>query len=197
MQIAYIGMGANIASAAGEPDATLAAAAERLVSLGRVVGRSSLYSTEPVGLAEQPRFANAVVSLETGLAPRTLLMRLLALEREFGRDRASGILNGPRTLDLDILLMGDLCLHEAGLVIPHPRIADRAFVLVPLNEIAPEAVEPVSRKTVAELLHRLQEKDAGGVHGVVQMESDVWRAGFDADPSGTGRAKDHQSDAHG
>src|ERR1035438_5319340 len=100
MRTAFIGMGANLASWAGAPEATLAAAARRLESLGRVACRSSLYSTAPVGFAEQPRFVNAVVALETELPPRELLDGLLAVEQEFGRTRAAGFANGPRTLDL-------------------------------------------------------------------------------------------------
>ena len=155
MHIAYIGVGANIPSHAGPPQATLAAAAEHLASLGQIIARSSLYSTQPVGFADQPRFLNAVIALRTGLAPHTLLQRLLALERDFGRDRAHGIPNGPRTLDLDILLMDDLVLHEADLQIPHPRLAQRAFVLVPLAEIAPGTPDPRTGRTVAQLLQAL------------------------------------------
>jgi len=133
MRTAYIGMGGNLASWAGPPEATLTAAALRLDSLGRMVCRSSLYSTEPVGFAEQPRFVNAVIALETELEPRELLHRLLDIEQEFGRDRSAGFENGPRTLDMDILLLGDLRIREPGLEIPHPRLAERAFVLVPLR----------------------------------------------------------------
>ncbi len=104
MLTAYIGMGSNQTSVAGSPEATLAASAERLRSLGHVACRSSLYSTEPVGFADQPRFLNTVVALETELEPRPLLEGLLAIEKEFGRDRSSGIPNGPRSLDLDILI---------------------------------------------------------------------------------------------
>jgi len=148
MRTAYIGMGGNLASWAGAPEATLAAAALRLESLGRVTSRSSLYSTAPVGFAAQPRFVNAVVALETELEPRELLDGLLAIEQEFGRDRAAGFANGPRTLDLDILLLGDLEIREPGLVIPHPRLAERAFVLAPLNEIAPQQLVPGCAETV-------------------------------------------------
>lgn len=155
MRTAYIGMGSNVASWAGGPEATLARAAARLESLGRVARRSSLYSTEPVGFSAQPRFVNAVVALETKLGPRQLLDALLAIEREFGRDRSAGIANGPRTLDLDILLFGDYVLTEEGLEIPHPRLTERAFVLVPLHEIAPQAVEPRNRLTVEKLLKDL------------------------------------------
>ena len=95
MPTAYIGMGSNLPSQAGPPEATLTAAASRLESLGYVVARSSLYSTQPVGFAGQPDFLNAVVALETGLDPHTLLEGLLRVEHEFGRDRSAGIRNGP------------------------------------------------------------------------------------------------------
>ena len=170
-------MGGNLASWAGEPEATLAAAALRLESLGRVVCRSSLYSTEPVGFADQPRFINAAVELETELQASDLLERLLAIEMEFGRDRAAGFANGPRTLDLDILLFGNLKISEPGLEIPHPRLAQRAFVLVPLNEIAPDAVDPRSGKTVAQLLESLFPIAESETHAVVKVESGGWRAG--------------------
>lgn len=176
MRTAYIGMGGNLASWAGAPEATLAAAALRLESLGRVTSRSSLYSTAPVGFAEQPRFVNAVVELETALEPRELLERLLAIEQEFGRDRAAGIANGPRTLDLDILLYGDLEIREQGLVIPHPRLSERAFVLIPLNEIAPQAVVPGVAKTVGQLLTKLIEAAKAESDAVVPVESEAWAA---------------------
>jgi 2-amino-4-hydroxy-6-hydroxymethyldihydropteridine diphosphokinase len=177
MQIAYIGMGSNLASRAGPPEATLATAAIRLGSLGHVIASSSLYSTAPVGFADQPRFTNAVVALETALEPRELLERLLAIEQEFGRDRTAGIINGPRTLDLDILLLGQVCISEPGLEIPHPRLAERAFVLVPLNEIAPDAFDPHHGETVAQLLQTLIRKHESNAHAVVLVESQVWRAG--------------------
>jgi 2-amino-4-hydroxy-6-hydroxymethyldihydropteridine diphosphokinase len=161
MRTAYIGMGGNLASSAGAPEATLAAAAQRLESLGRVVRQSSLYSTAPVGFAAQPRFVNAVVALETQLAPRELLDGLLAIEKELGRDRAAGVVNGPRTLDLDILIFGDLEISEPNLRIPHPRLAERAFVLAPLNEIASQVVVPSCGKTVHELMDSLKKANAG------------------------------------
>jgi 2-amino-4-hydroxy-6-hydroxymethyldihydropteridine diphosphokinase len=177
MRTAYIGMGGNLASWAGTPEATLAAAAVRLAALGRVTHRSSLYSTEPVGFAEQPRFINAVVAVETELEPQKLLKGLLAIEQEFGRDRSEGFTNGPRTLDLDILLLGDLKIADAGLEIPHPRRSKRAFVLVPLNEIAPSLVDPGSGQTVSQLLESLQQKSASEGNAVVPIHSDIWRAG--------------------
>lgn len=177
MHTAYIGMGGNLASWAGTPEATLAAAAVRLASLGRVTARSSLYSTEPVGFAAQPRFVNAVVALETALEPRELLKELLAIEQEFGRDRAAGFANGPRTLDLDILLFGDLKVCEAELEVPHPRLAERAFALIPLCEIAPGAVDAQSGKAMSQLLDSLYEKAGSETHAVVAIESDGWRSG--------------------
>lgn len=179
MHTAYIGMGANLPSRAGQPEATLAAAALRLESLGRVICRSSLYSTEPVGFAEQPRFVNAVVALETALEPRELLKELLAIESEFGRDRAAGFANGPRALDLDILLFDNFKIGEAGLEIPHPRLAERAFVLVPLNEIAPELVDAVSGRTVSQLLRSLCDgaSSESEANAVVAIQSDSWRPG--------------------
>jgi 2-amino-4-hydroxy-6-hydroxymethyldihydropteridine diphosphokinase len=177
MQTAYIGMGANLASSAGPPESTLAAAVLRLESLGHVVCRSSLYSTEPVGFAEQPRFVNAVIALETELQPRELLDGLLAIEQEFGRNRATEIANGPRTLDLDILLLGNVKINEPGLEVPHPRLAARAFMLVPLCEIAPEAFDPRTENSVTQLLHGLIPNLERKNNAVVQIESDGWRAG--------------------
>jgi len=177
MQIAYIGMGANLPSVAGVPEATLAAAAARIEAQGRVISRSSLYSTDPVGFAEQPRFVNAVVVLETELAPRALLHALLAIEQEFGRDRSSGIANGPRTLDLDILLFDNLSISEPGLEIPHPRLTERTFVLIPLGEIAPRLKVAGSGLTVSQWLDRLREKNGREIDAVVPIQSDSWRPG--------------------
>lgn len=174
MRIAYIGMGGNLDSWAGTPQATLAAAAARLESLGRTVRRSSLYSTAPVGFAEQPRFVNAAIALETELEPQELLRGLLAIEREFGRERTAGIANGPRTLDLDILLMGNLEIGAPELEIPHPRLAERAFVLIPLNEIAADAIVPRRGKTVGQLLQGLLEGTECESDCVVQIQSDIW-----------------------
>jgi 2-amino-4-hydroxy-6-hydroxymethyldihydropteridine diphosphokinase len=178
MPTAYIALGSNLASPAGSPEATLAAAAARLESLGRIASRSSLYSTEPVGFAAQPRFINAVIALESSLTPHQLLRSLLAIEQEFGRDRSAGIANGPRTLDLDILLFDNLNISEPDLEIPHPRLAERAFVLVPLNEIAPQLMHPMSGLTVSQLLHILRQNDAENdpknTSAVVPLYSDHW-----------------------
>ena len=176
MRTASIGLGANLASHTGPPEATLAAAVLRLASLGRVTACSSLYSTEPVGYAEQPRFVNAVVALETDLTTRRLLDALLAIEREFGRDRSHAVPNGPRTLDLDILLFGDLVISEPGIEIPHPRLAQRAFVLVPLNEIAPAGIDPCSGSSVTRLLERLSSQSDTAASAVVRIHSEGWLA---------------------
>ncbi len=174
MSLAYIALGANLPSPAGPPEATLAAAAVRLASLGSIAARSSLYSTAPVGVADQPRFLNAVIALETTLTPFELLGAVLLIEREFGRDRTASVPNGPRTLDLDILLYGDFVLSEAGLEIPHPRLAQRAFVLVPLNEIAPNLRDPRSGKSVSQLLEELGSDRAPQAPSVVPIASALW-----------------------
>lgn len=106
----------------------------------RLLARSALYRTAPVGFLDQPPFVNACALVETSLGPRELLAGLLAIERRHGRVR--GIPNGPRTLDLDIVLYGDLAMHEHGLTLPHPRAHERAFVLAPLLEVWPDAIIP-------------------------------------------------------
>ena len=122
--------------------APAAASIDELAALPatRVVATSKLHRTAPVGYAEQPDFVNACALLETALEPRPLLEALLAIEKRHGRVR--GIPNGPRTLDLDIVLYGDRVVDEPGLAIPHPRAHERAFVLLPLLEVWPEAVIP-------------------------------------------------------
>jgi 2-amino-4-hydroxy-6-hydroxymethyldihydropteridine diphosphokinase len=185
MHLAYIGMGANIASPAGLPEVTLAAALERIRCLGHVRCCSSLYATAPVGFVGQPWFLNAVVGLETELSPASLLEALLRIEREFGRDRTTpGPRNGPRSLDLDILLYGNFVLHESNLDIPHPRLTERAFVLVPLHEIAPEMVVVPHRETVTQLLIGLRNGLSLETDGVIPHQSDLWHAV----PCGNGHA---------
>jgi 2-amino-4-hydroxy-6-hydroxymethyldihydropteridine diphosphokinase len=183
MRTAYIGMGANLPGIAGTPEATLVAAAERLNSLGRVTARSSLYSTTPVGFAGQPRFSNAVAALETDLAPRPLLDALLDIEHEFGRDRSTGLANGPRTLDLDILLIDGVSVSEPGLEIPHPRLAERGFALIPLVEIAPLARDPRTGTTVSQWLQRLFPNPTDALQSVAPIQSDIWRARAGSSPA--------------
>jgi 2-amino-4-hydroxy-6-hydroxymethyldihydropteridine diphosphokinase len=188
MRTAYIGMGANLDSAAGPPPATLAAAALRMGALGRIAARSRLYSTAPVGVADQPRFVNAVVALETELPARDLLRALLAIEREFGRNRATEIRNGPRTLDLDILLLGDEMVLEPDLEIPHPRLFERAFALIPLAELAPYFRDPRTGITVSQLTQRLVPGPPYANTSIFPFESDVWRPGADCGAAGRGPA---------
>ncbi|MEN1939545.1 2-amino-4-hydroxy-6-hydroxymethyldihydropteridine diphosphokinase [Luteimonas sp. MJ246] len=138
---AFIGLGGNM----GDVAATLRSALAALDALPatRLVQASRFYRTPAWGVEAQPDFINAVAVLETALAPRALLDALLAIERGHGRERAAdGSRWGPRTLDLDLLLYGDLVVDEPGLVVPHPQLHARAFVLVPLKEVAPDALVP-------------------------------------------------------
>jgi 2-amino-4-hydroxy-6-hydroxymethyldihydropteridine diphosphokinase len=155
METAYIALGANLPSPAGLPRQTLDAAIGRLAELGHLKARSSYYSTDPVGYENQPRFLNAAIALATSLDPQTLLDRLLEIERSFGRDRTNAIPNGPRTLDLDLLLYGDYVLSTQALQLPHPRMAERSFVLLPIAEIAPHLIHPELRKSMTQLLQDL------------------------------------------
>jgi len=154
--IAYVALGANL----GDPLSTLRGAIEALNAMpqAQLLASSSLYRTAPVGLKHQPDFINAVVKLATALPPTALLDRLFALEARFGRVRS--IRNAPRTLDLDLLLYDDLMLVHPGppqLVLPHPRMTERAFVLAPLAEIAPDIVIP-GAPSLRELLPRVADQ---------------------------------------
>jgi 2-amino-4-hydroxy-6-hydroxymethyldihydropteridine diphosphokinase len=149
---AYVGLGSNL----GDREGTLRAALGRLRHLRetKVLRVSSLRNTEPVGYLDQPRFLNGAAELETGLSARRLLGALLELERTFGRDRASVPAQGPRTLDLDLLLYGQEQIDEPGLEIPHPRLHERRFVLEPLAELDP-AIEVPGKGSVQTLLSKL------------------------------------------
>ncbi|WP_049622983.1 2-amino-4-hydroxy-6-hydroxymethyldihydropteridine diphosphokinase [Frateuria defendens] len=148
MTQAYVALGSNL----GDPRRQLGDAFEALARLpqSRLLARSRLYRTPPWGVQEQPPFLNAAAKLETALAPHDLLDALLAIERAAGRVR-DGERWGPRTLDLDLLHMDGVALHDGRLTLPHPRIAERAFVLLPLNDLAPELVLP-GQGRVADLL---------------------------------------------
>lgn len=155
---AYVALGSNL----DDPRAQVEHAFAALACLPNTTlqARSRLYRTAPWGYAAQPDFINAVAMLHTALTPRALLDALLAIETAAGRQR--GIANGPRTLDLDLLLYGDAVIDEAGLVIPHPRLGQRAFVLLPLADIAPTLDIP-GQGRVAELLARV---DAAGCSAI-------------------------------
>ena len=146
MERIYLSLGSNI----GDRARNIARAIGALALHGvKVTKKSSLYETEPVEMTEQDWFLNGVVEAETDLQPQELMEALLSIEREMGRERV--VPKGPRVIDLDILLYESQVVHAAGLEIPHPRIAQRKFVLAPLAEIAPDARHPVLNKTAEEL----------------------------------------------
>lgn len=158
--MAYVGLGANLEDPVAQVTAGMAALAA--LPRTRLIAQSSLYRTAPVGYAAQPDFINAVAAVKTALGARELLDALLATEQHHGRVRTFP--NAPRTLDMDVLLYGDTQMHEDGLTIPHPRMHERAFVLVPLAEIAPRCLIP-GRGAVGALLRGLD------VTGVKRVES--------------------------
>ncbi len=151
---AFIGLGANL----GDPEAQVRRALAALADLPgtRLVTASSFYRSAPVGVVAQPDFINAVAEIETALGARALLEALLAAERRFGRRR--DFPGAPRTLDLDLLLYGDRVIAEPGLVVPHPRMHERAFVLAPLAEIAPDIAIPGKGRAGALLAARTDQK---------------------------------------
>ena len=146
---AYLGLGSNL----GDRLANLRAGLEEMERQAGPACTSLVYETNPVGIMDQPAFFNAVCRIETHLSPDDLLGAMLATESARGRVRS--VRGGPRTLDLDLLLYDDLIVDEPGLIIPHPRMHERAFVLVPLAEIAPHVLDPVSGLSAQQMLDRL------------------------------------------
>ncbi len=146
----HLGLGSNL----GDRRAHLQNALAYLAKIGQVLKRSSIYETTPVGMAGPNLFLNMVVALESSLAPLHLLARCKAYEAAQGRDPAHSHYCD-RTIDIDILLAGDWIVSTSELTVPHPRLAERGFVLVPLFEIAPKLIHPVEKVTVARLLSRL------------------------------------------
>ena len=148
----YLGLGSNLGNRCANLDRALELLSQRL-KLKKV---SSVYETEPLGNVDQPRFLNLVCQTTTVLEPMGLLTLIKGIESKLGRVPAKA--NTPRIIDIDILLYGEKTFKNPKVVIPHPRLMERAFVLVPLAEIAPEAVHPVSGQTIKELLEGLKEK---------------------------------------
>lgn len=157
----YLGLGSNT----GECQKNLFKALEYLSQRLRVVEKSSIYNTEPMGNPEQPRFLNMVCLVKTILKPEDLLVLAKGIERKMGR--IPGKRNAPRTIDIDILFYGDQVIKIPELTIPHPRLTQRAFVLVPMAEIAPELVHPINKKSINELLREVKQ----GVQGVLKLEN--------------------------
>lgn len=156
MEKVFIALGSNL----GDRAVNCRKAVNLLSSTGevKVVKESRLYETEPWGVLEQDTFINAVIEVATDLSPRELLGLLKSVELRMGRKET--VRWGPRIIDLDILFYGDHIINEAGLKVPHPGVHERAFVLVPLSEIAPGFIHPVSKRSVAELAAGV---DASGV----------------------------------
>ncbi len=164
---AYIALGSNL----GDREGTLRSAIAALRQLGSVEAISSFYETAPVGLVEQPDFLNAVVALRTMLPPQELMAALLRIEQQHGRDRSASVPKGPRTLDLDLLSYGDAVMETPMLTLPHPSLAERRFVLVPLAEIAPQWRHPVSGKTAAILLSELLQRGEDSSQPIRNVQS--------------------------
>jgi 2-amino-4-hydroxy-6-hydroxymethyldihydropteridine diphosphokinase len=155
VKTAYLGLGSNV----GEREEMLQGAIDRLQSPElRITRVSSVYETEPQGLRNQRWFLNLVAEAETGLFPRQLLGRITKIERELGRRR--GMENGPRTIDIDILFYANAVVQTSELTIPHARFAERRFVLAPMVELAPNLRDPVTRRTMRELLAETSRQEA-------------------------------------
>ncbi len=153
MAVVYLGIGSNL----GDKQGNCLDALERLSTKGvSICKRSALYETQPWGVEDQPNFVNMAVEAETGMTPEELLRTLKEIEREMGRK--VGTPWGPRLIDLDVLLFDDRIVQSKDLIIPHPLLHKRDFVLIPLAEISPEQVHPVLNKTIRELARALRKR---------------------------------------
>lgn len=151
---AFLALGTNLGDRMSNLDEALA----RLPPAVKILKQSPIYETKPWGITDQPLFLNMVVQVETGLSPSKLLMHLKHIETEMGRTPT--VRYGPRTIDMDILFYDDLILETRHLTIPHPRLHERAFVLVPLHDIAPDFIHPVLEKSIGTLMNAI---DLSGV----------------------------------
>jgi len=150
----------------GERKDNLQKALDYISQRMRIEKKSSIYDTEPVGNTNQARFLNMVCQVTTSIPANTLLFLLKGIENKMGR--MPGPVNGPRLIDIDILLYNDEIVDTPDLKIPHPRMLERAFVLVPLAEIAPEVIHPVQKKSIKDLLTAIQGKD--GLQGIMEFK---------------------------
>ena len=157
----YLGLGSNMGNRQENLDKALDMLSQRI----RIGKRSSVYDTEPLGNVNQPRFLNMVIQAYTTLSPESLLVLAKAIESKMGRSFLRS--NMPRPMDIDILFYGNQVVNTPELTIPHPRLAERAFVLIPMAEIAPGLVHPVHGRNIRELL-----KKAEGIQGVFKWEVD-------------------------
>ena len=155
----FVSLGSNL----GEREENLKKARKEIAKLGNILKSSSIYETEPVGYKEQQKFYNQVVEIETTIVPETLLEACLEIETRLGRVRT--IKNGPRSIDIDILLYGNKIMKQ-NIILPHPRMSERAFVLVPFAEIAAEVVHPEKKQTIALLLQQVPKEEKSNVSKV-------------------------------
>jgi 2-amino-4-hydroxy-6-hydroxymethyldihydropteridine diphosphokinase len=151
--IVYLGLGSNL----GDRKANLQAAVEGIEPVARLLAASPIYQTPPWGYFAQPDFLNQVIRVETDQSPSELLVYMKDLETRLGR--TATVRYGPRTIDIDILFYDDLILDEPGLTIPHPRIQGRAFVLVPLADLAPDMLHPLEGKTISAMLEQVDRSE--------------------------------------
>lgn len=159
MKKVYLGLGSNI----GDRKANLNSAIKMLGERMKIDAVSSIYETEPLGYDDQPKFLNAVCLARTNLGPLQLLSLVKGIESSMGRE--TGFPNGPRTIDIDIILYNDMSVIDPELTIPHPRMSERAFVLIPLAEIAPtNLIHPFTRERIADLAAKV-----GGKEGITKI----------------------------